>query len=711
MSLPASPRRAIHWAFGSRKNDFAMTSQSLLATCLATALPICAARTLAHWTFDELVTAEPGRQAVLERAGGGRDAVSGNAWLVRGVRGQALQFDGITSHIVRKEQAMPALEGPFTVEAWIAIGAYPFNWAPLLQQQDSERTGFFFGVGDRGQLRFGLAAGGKWHSAESDEGVPLRQWAHVAGVYSPAAGVAVFLNGRKVAGAPVEGTFQTASQADVWIARNKFQLEQSNPVGANRQSLTNILFDGILDELILSAGAKSEMAIAAAARHEGIGAPPLNPRVLPAGPPGPGPFGAYYAKLAYYRGWDEYWRTAESPDIVVRFEKAPYRLVFWRGTSYIPHWVTENGIWYTNEFVESFQKGLQGSAEPMSDKQCRLSSVRIVESSEARVVVHWRYAPIDINYKFAWVDPLTGWGDWTDEVHTLYPDGVGVREITVHTSTPDVRREFHEGIVVMSPGMNPTDAIEPAGLTLVNDDGVAHTLSWEEATPPKYPKDPPGATIQVVNTKSRYRPFAAGRLADRPVFDVYASEVRREVSIFPWWNHWPTAFEPSNGRYAVAADRASSSSLSHMTWQPYDRGRGWLTKVMLQGMTDRPPAELAAVARSWSLAPRLRISGGDYEGGEYDAGERAYKIVGKPGIRGPLDFTVEANERSPIRNLALIVEQWGDDEPVVRVDGIEISRTTGLRHAQRPTIGSTDLVLWIPMERVQTVRITVARRR
>jgi hypothetical protein len=35
------------------------------------------------------------------------------------------------------------------------------------------------------------------------------------------------------------------------------------------------------------------------------------------------------------------------------------------------------------------------------------------------------------------------------------------------------------------------------------------------------------------------------------------AEVRRDVSIYPWWNHWPTAFEPSNGRYALAADRAS----------------------------------------------------------------------------------------------------------------------------------------------------------
>jgi hypothetical protein len=58
--------------------------------------------------------------------------------------------------------------------------------------------------------------------------------------------------------------------------------------------------------------------------------------------------------------------------VVVRFDRAPYWFTFWRGTSYIPHWVTENGIWYDNEFTETFPPGMVGSAEPMSDKQCRL---------------------------------------------------------------------------------------------------------------------------------------------------------------------------------------------------------------------------------------------------------------------------------------------------------------------------------------------------
>ena len=261
--------------------------------------------------------------------------------------------------------------------------------------------------------------------------------------------------------------------------------------------------------------------------------------------------------------------------------------------------MTENGIWYDNEFVETFPPGMVGSAEPMSDKQCRYSHVRILESSDARAVVHWRYAPIGVGYRPAYPDPLTDWADWTDEIHTVYPDGVGVRKIVVHSSLPDAKREWHEGIVVMGPGTTPNDALAPVGLTLANSRGQSVDVSWEKATPPFEPEQPERSGIQIIHTRSRYKPFAIARWQDEPSFDVYSGEVRRDVGIYPWWNHWPTAFEPSNGRYALAADRASHSSLTHMRWKEIAKTRDTVTKVHLEGMSDRGVAELASLARSW----------------------------------------------------------------------------------------------------------------
>ena len=113
--------------------------------------------------------------------------VQGNGWLVPGVAGQALQLDGIAAHVVVPAADVPPLAGSFTVEGWVALGAYPFNDAPLLQQQDGESVGFFLGIGDRGQVRFDVAAGGpvaeggRRLSLASAEHLPLRQWAHLAG--------------------------------------------------------------------------------------------------------------------------------------------------------------------------------------------------------------------------------------------------------------------------------------------------------------------------------------------------------------------------------------------------------------------------------------------------------------------------------------------------------------------------------------------------
>lgn len=392
----------------------------------------------------------------------------------------------------------------------------------------------------------------------------------------------------------------------------------------------------------------------------------------------------------------------------MRFDQSPYWFAFWRGTSYIPHWVTENGIWYDNEFTETFPPGMVGSAEPMSDKQCRYSHVRILESSEARAVVHWRYAPIGVGYLPAYQDAVSDWFDWTDEIHTIYPDGVAVRKIVVHTSAPEARREWHEGIVVMGPGISPNEALESSGLVLANSRGESTDISWEKATPPKVPPQPERAGIQRINTRSRFRPFAIARWQDDPSFDVYAGEIRRDVSIYPWWNHWPTAFEPSNGRYALAADRASHSSLTHMRWSPIATTRDTITKVHLEGMSDGGVAELASLARSWEAPARLTVETAGASGGTYDPAERAWVIERTTSARGaPVGFTLAASAGSPLENVAVIVKGWGDGMPSLTLDGRPVVRGSGFRVGHIRRLDATDLIIFVTVRSTSPVRFVL----
>jgi Concanavalin A-like lectin/glucanases superfamily len=614
--------------------------------------------------------------------------LKGNGWLVPGVVGHALQLDGIAAHVRVPAVDVPRLAGSFTVEGWVALGAYPFNDAPILQQQDGD-SGWFLGVGDRGQIRFDVGLGAHRLGTVSAEHLPLRRWAYVVGVFDPARGASLYINGTLAGNAAGTGAMAQAQASDLWIGRNAREMEQSAPVGAGRQQPTRILLDGILDELTITQGAVSAADVAATyAGQKPSTAPPLEARSLPTVPPGPAPFGAVYTRLHYYKGWDDVWRVADSPDVVVRFDRAPYWFVFWRGTSYIPHWVTENGIWYDNEFTETFPPGMVGS--------------------DARVVVHWRYAPLGVGYLPAYPDPLTDWADWTDEIHTIYPDGVGVRKIIVHTSKPEADREWHEGIVVMGPGMSPNEALESPGLLLANSRGESVDISWEKATPPRNPPQPEHTGIQRINTRSRFRPFAIARWQDDPRFDVYAGEIRRDVSIYPWWNHWPTAFEPSNGRYALAADRASHTSLTHMYWKPLSSTPNSVTKVHLEGMTDGGAAELATLARSWEAPAALTIDTPGASGGAYDPGERAWILERSTAARGaPIAFTLVGSEASPIDNATIIVKGWGDGAPSLTMGGRRVARGSGFRIGYIHRLEATDLVIFVTVRATSPVRLVL----
>ena len=223
-------------------------------TSIAVLAGVLVAGVAAHSGSTVLAADAPGLHLGLDTADG---RVQGNGWVVPGVAGQALQLDGIAAHVVVPSAEVPPLAGSFAVEGWVALGAYPFNDAPLLQQQDGESVGFFLGVGDRGQVRFDVAAGGRRLSVVSQANLALRHWAHVAGVFEEGKGATLYVNGQTAGVAAGTGPFVQATRSDLWIGRNAYEMEQSAPVGHGRQQPTRILLDAVLDELRITPGARS----------------------------------------------------------------------------------------------------------------------------------------------------------------------------------------------------------------------------------------------------------------------------------------------------------------------------------------------------------------------------------------------------------------------------------------------------------------------
>ena len=117
---------------------------------------------VASWKFDE----GTGNIAT-ESVSGGHDAILNHHRWVTGVHGSALKFDGFTTLIERPADAIPHLDRHFSVEAWVAIQAYPWNWVALVDQENDHQGGYFFGIDSRGRLSLQLSVWGDWETCVS----------------------------------------------------------------------------------------------------------------------------------------------------------------------------------------------------------------------------------------------------------------------------------------------------------------------------------------------------------------------------------------------------------------------------------------------------------------------------------------------------------------------------------------------------------------
>lgn len=660
---------------------------------------------VAKWSFEE-ANGTTARNSV----NGANDQIQGFFLRVPGVSGHALRFDGDTTSIMEPAATVPHLLNAFSIDAWIVVNTYPWNWVPIVDQRNGEQAGYLFGIDSFGHLGLQVAVNGQWYTVSSTVQLPLKKWSHVAATFNSTHGLSIYIDGKLAGQLPVRGTIVPADNQSLIIGRVREAILPAQWIHPKYPVWYS--FDGIIDELEIYDRALSanEIATQYAAFHPPQG-DVLPWPVLPSGPPGPGRFGAYYTHLKYDLLWDAQRRVGPDSDVVVRFDQFPIRLVFWQGTNYIPAWVTENGKWYTDEFMETWGKGCPdgGDCEPMSDKHNRYAHVRIIESTPARVIVHFRYGLCEVeHYICANPDPYTGWTDWGDEYYTVYPDGVAVRKQVLWSSNfKDVHgkpfgHEFQETIVINPPGTRPEDNIQTDALTLANMKGQTATYSWLPRAPKTLDR-PADANIQLVNLKSRWKPFQiVSPINDK--LKPYHGE--KTYSIFEWWNHWPVAQVKSSGIYAVAPDKPSHSSLSHIEGPPYAMTNDSMTKLMLDGLTIQSAAELVPLAKSWLSPPEMIITGNSFQLEGYDPSQRAF-AVDRQTTDSKADFraTFKASADSPLVNPAIVIKNWGDYLPILKINGKKVSWGPGDRYGQVNTLTGMNLVVWLKLNAVTSTNM------
>ena len=178
--------------------------------------------------------------------------------------------------------------------------------------------------------------------------------------------------------------------------------------------------------------------------------------------------------------------------------------------------------------------------------------------------------------------------------------------------------------------------------------------------------------------------------------------------MFEWWNHWPVTQVASSGISAVAPDRASHSSLSHLLWEPTAKSSNSITKIMLAGMTTEAATGLLPLARSWLSAPEAMVDGAGFASQGYDEGQRAFVFTRvTPPAAGSLHVLLHASTDQPLVNPAFVVKNWGREAPKFTVEGRPVDRGATLRYGFVSHPEGDDLVIWMQLTSVVPVRLEV----
>jgi Concanavalin A-like lectin/glucanases superfamily len=659
---------------------------------------------LAWWKFDE----GSGRSTT-DSVTGKHDEILNNFEWVRGVSGKALRFDGFTAAVFRSPQGVPQLRGNFTIEGWVALQSYPWNWIAIIDQENHHSAGYYFGIDSEGRLGLQLRVWGNWEECASSVRVPLMKWVHVAATYDPEKGIRLYVDARLAGTLPVTGEMKPTKNTGLMIGRNLTEIPPTSLVRAYASYPASYSLDGIIDDLRIY---DRTLTLAEIQETSAYGVshgshPPLSPRHWPVIPSGPNHFGAVYCRLSLYPQWDALWRSGPNSDVVVRFNGLPFHYAFWRGTNFEENLVTANGIWVGDQSFESGTK--HGTAEHMNDKQCRHQSISILQSTGGRVVLHWRYGLVDVLGDFSHVDPLTGWGDWADEYFYIYPDGISVRYGTVHGTARHY--SFTEPTLLLSPGLKAEDLVSLDAVAVANMAGQARTYSWADGFP-RFPFPvPTGANVARVNLKSDYKPFYI--YVPGTILGPYGApeEERPLYSHFPTWDHWPVNQIPSDGRLELFPDHYASAAI--MSPDPFPTavsGPGPSKSMMfLFGLTKRPMNDLVELARSWLRPPKLELKSLGFASGGYAMDQRAYVLMRTSATSdSDVIFKLEASEDSPIFNPALVIKDWGERGVRLKINGHSVPPGPNFTWGHEERLEGSDLVVWFRQQSTHLESITLS---
>lgn len=653
-----------------------------------------------YWDFEKI---QKGK--VLEVINGKWDLLEGNYTEATGMVGKGLRLDGFTACLKGNETKTPKVGQELTVELWLALGEYPWNWCPALTTEEGDTSGYRLTIGPYGQVSMETCIDEQWKSCTTERGaLPLRKWTQLVGIYKANQMIELYIDGERKAFSEIKGKLKPIA-ADFLVGMVASPRKPSD-IHRTFGTLKDYYgLEGIIDEIRIYDVALSPDRIKSDYLQNKIILPEIKPRRLPTIEKNPQKFGAFYTKLKYYSGWDNLWPVGEDPDVVVTFDNSLVKMVFWRGTRYSPVWVSENELWMADQSVEAWNDE-EGCFEHMQDRHCRFSQVRIIENSPARVVVHWRYAPVSVNENTWKRDPKTGWECWVDEYYYIYPDRTAIRKVSWKKGTLEFPRQFQESEVLLQPEQKVCDVVEKDFVLVADYNGRIKKVSFVE-DPNKPPFGPFNwdktydYTVQRFNFRAKNKPFICFE-PDNKMWIRYESLKSYELAT--GCNHWPVGQARCDGRTTVVADRPSHTigfPISEPVVHETDDREFWFG---LYGMNEMEIESLIEFGRSWAYPANLVINSGDFKSHGYDKSERCYKIENLKGNADTLVINLKGSKSSPIFNPAFQIKDWGGNGAKVYLDNKEDNDSyIGINR----TLTGNDLLVFLRLKAESNVEIKI----
>jgi hypothetical protein len=617
---------------------------------------------------------------------------NGALWKM-GISGTSLAFDGYKTKVIMAPGILTQTLKSWSMVTWVAPGAYPWLWGSILDITDNGE-GLTIGITDLGEFGFNYVWGNTKIKVITDEQIPLSKWTQVGITFDHTKSqITLFINGKPVRKKKLTINEFSLPNTELQIGLNKSPLRTTQHVSrdyppevrtpkGNQPMIYGI--EGLIDDVRLYLRYLSNDNLLSTfttmiPTSEIVNNPDLEKRVLPGMVDGNNAekFSASYTNLKYHDLWDNLWRSSDYSDIVVRFDELPTNVVYWRGSNYGPGWVTENNIWMSDQSCEIFHE--YGCAEHMADKENRHSHVRIIENHDARILIHWRYASVDIRYEFE------NEKIWADEYHYIYPDGTAIRYVTFH----DEPTGWQDVQFFAPAGSTPEEQINLQALTVANLAGESYKMDWSNGIPKNELED---ALISIVNFKSEYK-----------VLVIYPEEVEGigawgemeratpETHFAGPWNHWPVSQMPNDGRYAMRTDRVTHSAL----------GGAGPSDYAIYGFTNKDIKSLIPLGRFWNRPPELLINEGASDP-EFKMSEKAYELV----VNGSeVELEIHASPESPLYNPAFVLKNWNDNHASIMIDGKDVDLGLDCRIGHRYTADGIDLIVWLRMNREDNVNL------